>query len=1067
MEEICRECRGMSSNSASAASGGGSFIDEIHKDILKLFERVDQSSYFDIKEYLSNYISIKSGINKHEIILDIPTTARSLLRMIEYKITKAFEPILDKFKYAAENATMVDDLNTMLKTLPGPSTAPHVTSAIAQPKTSEGAGVRGTTFGSKENTAIYEYVRYATHSFLKSLGIEDQLALYDAIVLATTFADMCTDPDRETREAPCPTLGKLTANMVEYAPIIARLWGENFLRDNPDRTSENLSTYESIIALQDKFIAYLGGAPELEDDAVRFIVEDDDYREEGEILGTYEFNVTSTIVGEEAQGRSTVTEGARNTEIALRPTRERVLTYKGSTFAASVNEAKFRRALGGIRRQPILLSTVEVALDEGIIIDADGFTHIQQSEEQRLQQLFLSTKDCVKDASKAFPDLPAMVSHKAFLDATISLCGFPNPVWLPDLTGGIVLPYADNKDIGRDATLPSEYKPFWGILNILQCITDCADAGKIELASLFTIAALWDSAPERAKRSTIAIAPINIDLQEHGIVDIPCILNVGVTGEAGATRTVTFQFTTNGIVEDPTIFEVASTGEYICRAGGEFIEGNHSNAAAFARGISEEEALRRVRNKLVMDTLKALIAKTYGNNTILLTHDKNLAIRCILLGQSVILKRKTKAGGKTYEIFLNAHHQGLYHTREGAKTVAKVSTAVSRRIGAGGGGGGGSGGANSASSSGGGGTSKSFTPEGGRRRSRSRRRTQRGGENSTNIIFTAYIAFHFAVIKNYCTILNEYLKINDSADVRRILEFLQSEPYKVAVNSINTSQSSKSFLKELASYVPNQVIYRPSSMKTIFDKDSSSDSYEVHNLRVVFPMQGDQVLGSFQNRFTERDFTPILMNDNPRFLNILETLADKHPIAKKLFEKGGVTPQDGESFIEMLSVVESKHEDIDVPNILKAIFKELIPDPVQASSAHSLFVTYVMFHGYFVLNYKVVQRFIERINANGGLLPGGFDEMKEIVEGNSKAEPVIQEIYTPIKDPKLEELLNKTKASRAVISTEEELSPIAEPEFQPPMIAAGAAGGRRTRRRGRRGHKKRKTRRLTKKERNS
>jgi hypothetical protein len=212
-------------------------------------------------------------------------------------------------------------------------------------------------------------------------------------------------------------------------------------------------------------------------------------------------------------------------------------------------------------------------------------------------------------------------------------------------------------------------------------------------------------------------------------------------------------------------------------------------------------------------------------------------------------------------------------------------------------------------------------------------------------------------------------------------------------------------------------------------------------------MQDDQVLGSFQNRFTEQAFIPLILNNNPRFLNILETLADKHPIAKKLFEKGGMTFQDSESFIEMLSDVESKHEDIDVPNILKAIFKELIPDPVQASSAHSLFVTYVMFHGYFVLNYKVVQRFIEKINANGGLLPGGFDEIKEIVEGASEAEPTIQEIYTPIKDPKLEELINKTKASRAVISNDEELSPLVEPEFQPPMIAAGAAGGRRTRRR--------------------
>jgi hypothetical protein len=127
-----------------------------------------------------------------------------------------------------------------------------------------------------------------------------------------------------------------------------------------------------------------------------------------------------------------------------------------------------------------------------------------------------------------------------------------------------------------------------------------------------------------------------------------------------------------------------------------------------------------------------------------------------------------------------------------------------------------------------------------------------------------------------------------------------------------------------------------------------------------------------------------------------------------------------------------------------------------------------MFHGYFVLNYKVVQRFIEKINANGGLLPGGFDEIKEIVEGASEAEPTIQEIYTPIKDPKLEELMSKTKASRAVISNDKELSPVVESQFKPPMIAAGAAGGRRTRRRKAMKVKVKGSRRnrLTKKERN-
>jgi hypothetical protein len=258
-------------------------------------------------------------------------------------------------------------------------------------------------------------------------------------------------------------------------------------------------------------------------------------------------------------------------------------------------------------------------------------------------------------------------------------------------------------------------------------------------------------------------------------------------------------------------------------------------------------------------------------------------------------------------------------------------------------------------------------------------------------------------------------------------------------------------------------------MNTIFDEGSKDPAEGLHILPRVFPMQGDKVLGEFQNTFS-KEFTPISVRTDPPFLNILKVLAPKHPVANELLSKGGVTRETAQSFYQMLSDVEINNSEVTTQDILKAIFKELIPDPVQASSAHSLFVTYVMFHGYYVIDYRVVQRFIERINANGGLLPGGFDEMKEIVEGRSEAEPTIQEIYTPIKDPKLEELMSKTKVSQAVISNDEELSPVVESQFQAPMIAAGAAGGRRTKRRDRkdrRGQKKRKTRHLTKKERNS
>lgn len=365
-----------------------------------------------------------------------------------------------------------------------------------------------------------------------------------------------------------------------------------------------------------------------------------------------------------------------------------------------------------------------------------------------------------------------------------------------------------------------------------------------------------------------------------------------------------------------------------------------------------------------------------------------------------------------------------------------------------------------------------------------RKNVQKGGGGTISKherVHGAYLQVLYSIVDDYCKDLDEYLSASSEGDHTKIIairDFLRSSEYRKYLDMIDKKQPYYSYMKELSAWLPNQVIYSSDDMKTLFDTDgSSSKTYGLHSISKVFPMQGDtiEIPGrSFNNIFsTEGSAARIETNPAPKFLNILRVLAGKYKSkeAKQMLEEGGISAKMNDTFEKIIDYMTTIDTEVTHHDIIKEMFKEIIPDPISACRVYNLFLLYVTFHGYYVLSYSILEKFVAVLNANGGELPGGFDAMKEIVEGNSKAEPVIQEIYTPpTKDPTLEELLNKMKASRVeelAPMVEPVVEPVVEPEFQPPMIAAGAAGGRRTKRRGRRGQKKRKTRRLTKKERNS
>jgi hypothetical protein len=458
-----------------------------------------------------------------------------------------------------------------------------------------------------------------------------------------------------------------------------------------------------------------------------------------------------------------------------------------------------------------------------------------------------------------------------------------------------------------------------------------------------------------------------------------------------------------------------------------------------------------ILGKALGDAIKVIMCKIYNeywnnedgtkNKTISLTGDAELYFRSILYETNCIYAQPA-GSGHDKRFLLN--YVGQYYIPE-AKTAAGIS--------------------------------------GGKRRTRSKKnKIQKGGGDGISIreeLHNAYLQFLFALIKSYCDELIEFMnESHNEEDIRKVKEvytFLQSEHLKTYLENIPKDQPAYSYLKTLSSWNPDRILYRPINMKTKFN-GSSSKVFEFHSIPKIFPMHDDIITipgQSFKNNFTPSFvFTPFEMHSNPDFSNILDIISEYYDDEAKEVLKGGITSENKNVFDRMLDHV-ATNTDIKVQDILKELFLVLFKNAKEASRVYNLFSLYVTFHGYYILNYETIQKFVAILNENSGKFPGGFDGMKELVEGESKevmptkeAAPMIQEIYTPpIKDPKLEEL----KSSREVFSNNEESSELVEPEFQPSMIAAAAAGGRRTRRRKANKVKVKGTRRnrLTKKERNS
>jgi hypothetical protein len=506
---------------------------------------------------------------------------------------------------------------------------------------------------------------------------------------------------------------------------------------------------------------------------------------------------------------------------------------------------------------------------------------------------------------------------------------------------------------------------------------------------------------------------------------------------------VTFEITLDGR-KRTMIFNTRSGKQ----PGGDIhMVGNAERPTYLAR-LDDTDKMIVILGKALGDAIKVIMCKIYNeywdnpdgtsNKTITLTGDAELYFRSILYETNCIYAQPAGLG-HAKRFLLN--YVGQYYIPE-AKTAAGI--------------------------------------RGGKRITRSRKnRIQKGGAAGISIreeLHNAYLQFLFALIKSYCDELMEFMnESHNEEDVRKVKEvytFLQSEQLKTYLENIPKDQPAYSYLKTLSSWIPDRILYRPIHMKTKFNS-FSSNVFEVHSISKIFPMQDDIVTipgQSFKNNFTSSVvFTPFEMHSNPDFSNILDIISEYYDDEAKEVLKGGITSDNKKVFDRMLDYV-ATNTDIKVQDILKELFLVLFKNAKEASRVYNLFSLYVTFHGYYVIDYQTIQKFVAVLNANGGEFPGGFDAMKGLVGGRSESEPTIQEIYTPpTKDPKLEELVNKMKASRTVISKEDESETEVEPLVKHPAVAA-AAGGRRTKRRDRkdrRGQQKRKTRHLTKKERNS
>ena len=240
-----------------------------------------------------------------------------------------------------------------------------------------------------------------------------------------------------------------------------------------------------------------------------------------------------------------------------------------------------------------------------------------------------------------------------------------------------------------------------------------------------------------------------------------------------------------------------------------------------------------------------------------------------------------------------------------------------------------------------------------------------------------------------CRDLEEYLKSNedDTGNVSRIIKFLRSESFEKAVCGINLDQPFDSYMKELASWRPNELICKPST-HSIFGRIAvggeilaGAESDKLLPFKRVFPMKGPKIIlgdgEEFDNTFTE--FSPFPVDSSPRYLNMLRVLVQHDPRAQKLIDEGVLSEENASLFDEVLLHVEETRR-IFIVDIIKAMFQELVPNPVQASTAYSIYAYYVIPTGKHVTGHRFFTRFLHALNERKGDF-GDFDAMKVFLEG--------------------------------------------------------------------------------------
>jgi hypothetical protein len=610
------------------------------------------------------------------------------------------------------------------------------------------------------------------------------------------------------------------------------------------------------------------------------------------------------------------------------------------------------------------------------------------------------------------------------------------------------------------AELTNPYKIFFTTLGISHSIYDTILGGTFGLTDIYSPASAFDSAPETNNTGISGLESFltlqTLDLQKHGFTKDKYLLNIQFTTPRKITYTITHEgkvfLTINILIPSDGTNKSVSSSDKI-----NYIKGNAAKEEYFRRFITTSynnetdvpTGMKYLLCKALGDGLKAKMSKFYsilGFPNTVLTRDRNNALRCTYDRCNVLLA----TGREAHQRLHFFPKPSLYTTAATAKEAARTEGFRQR-------------------------VDSTWEVVGGKRRSRSlKRNRQKGGAYTDNkeLMHDAYIAFLLADVGNYCIILREYLsKSGADEKVNEILDFLSSKEYSTYLSQIDKTKSTDLFLKEISQWLPDRVIYRSDDMETFSDTISESIpiTYSLHSVKKHFPMQGDtiEILGKrLNNNFYEGDLT-VTINKNPDFKAILSVAAEKYNdiTAKRLLDQGGVTEQTRDMFIKMLHELQIKNNTIPFQSILKAIFKEIIPDTIEASRLYNLFSLYVTFHGYHVLDYQVIQKFVSLVNLNKGIFPSGFDGMKIIVVGVENAKVVINGENT---------VSSSTTAGSYEVEEDPEVQRYREQlatasglgSKLPSMIAAGAAGGRRTKRRDRRGQKKRKTRHLTKKERN-